>query len=438
MKKLLKVLLAISCICAVIISHTEPAEAAVKGSVSLSVSASTVTVGGNIKVTVSISCEGGCMAEIRLNYNSSYVTLTNYPSGDFNPNNNKLILDSNGSKSASCTFTFKTKAIGSTTFTINVLNFLSTGSDPNVTGYSSSVSRTVTIKQQEVVLSGDNSISKLEIKDYDLEPSFSSDVTEYKIYLPKNTDKLDIKAVASSSKASIGSFNSTLKPGWNEIKIVCTAENKSQRTYVIKAYVEEEPTVFYDLGEEKLGVVVNHDKVVPVEGYEPKTVNTPNGEIEAYSNGVFDLLYLENSNGEKAFYLYDAGNNVVKGAYNPLVINNRLYLEGNREGLEFPELAELFAEENVRIGERTLKGWGYIDTEMKDFKLLYLTDEKGKTGLYRYDVREETLQRYAEPKPKEPEIDLKPYIYMSAAIAGAFTLFIAMIVIAKKDRKARK
>ena len=74
---------------------------------------------------------------------------------------------------------------------------------------------------------------------------------------------------------------------------------------------------------------------------------------------------------------------------------------------------------------------------MRDFKLLYLTDEKGKTGLYRYDLREETLQRYAEPTPPEPEIDLKPYIYLSAAISGAITLLFAMMVIAKKERKTR-
>jgi hypothetical protein len=436
MKKLIKLFMVLSCLFAVIHINTEPVKAAVKGSVSLSVSASTVTIGGNIKVTVKISCEEGCMAALTLRYNTSYVTLTDYPSGDFNPSNNKLIIDASESKSASKTFTFKTKAVGSTTFTVNVLEFYSM-SGASITGYSSSVSKNVTIKNPEVVVSSDNTISKLQIENFEFEPEFSSDVTEYKIYLPKNTEKLDIKAVASSSKAKIGTIDGTVKPGWNDINIVCTAENKSQKTYVIHAYVEEEPTVFYDLGEEKLGVVINHDKVKPLEGYQPETITTEAGELTVYSNGVFDLLYLEDGQGEKNFYLYNAGTDSVISIYNPISINNHMFLEGNKEGKDFSELAETFTEENVTIGDRTFKGWGYNDPAMKDFKLLYLTDERGKTGLYRYDCKEETLQRYAEPTPPEPEIDIKPYIYLSAAISGAITLLFAMMVIARKERKAR-
>ena len=436
MKKLIKLFIVLSCLFAVIHSNTEPVKAAVKGSVSLSVSSSTVTIGGNIKVTVKISCEEGCMAALTLRYNTSYVTLVDYPSGDFNPNNNKLIIDASESKSASKTFTFKTKAVGSTTFTLNVMEFYSM-SGASITGYSSSVSRSVTIKNPEVIVSSDNTISKLQIENFEIEPEFSSDVTEYKIYLPKNTEKLNINAVASSSKARIGTIDGTVKPGWNDINIVCTAENKSTKTYVIHAYVEEEPTVFYDLGEEKLGVVINLDKVEPKEGYQPKAINTEAGEITEYSNGVFELLYLENSKGEKDFYLYNSTTNKVIGIYNPIIINDHTFLEGNKEGKDFSELAENFTEETVKIGDRTLNGWGYIDPEMRDFKLMYLTDEKGRTGLYRYDLRDETLQRYAEPTPPEPEVDLKPYIYLSAAISGAVTLLFAMMVIARKERRKR-
>ena len=437
MKKLLKILLVLCCVSTAVVNRIEPTKAdEVKGSVSLSVSASTVTLGSNIKVTISISCDGGGMAQIKINYNTAYVTLTSYPSGDFNPSSNTLILDSNGNKTASCTFTFKTKAIGSTTFTANVVSFQSYKYS-SVTGYSSSLSRTVTIKQQEILPSADNTISKLEIEGYQLEPAFSSDVTSYKIYLPKDTSKLNITAVASNSKSKIGTIDGNVKPGWNEIQIVCTAENKATRTYTIQAYVEEEPTLFYSVGEQKLGVVKNLDKVVAIEGYEPEDLVVGEDNLTVYSNGVFDLLYVENEEGIKDFYIYDRKTNSLGGIYNPLTLGGHTFLETTFNSEDFNDLNENFHLDDIALEERTLKGWSYNDENLSEFKLLYLINEKGETGLYRYDIKEDTIQRYAEPAEQTQEVDLLPYIFMSTAIAGIFTLFWAIIVIAKKDRKAR-
>ena len=51
--------------------------------------------------------------------------------------------------------------------------------------------------------------------------------------------------------------------------------------------------------------------------------------------------------------------------------------------------------------------------------------------LYTIDLTEQTLQRYVVPEVEEV-IDYKPYIFFSAAVAGAVTLLLAFIAIGRK------
>ena len=92
----------------------------VSGSASVYASASSVQVGNNVTVTVSISCSGGSIAKIRLNYNSDYLQFQS-SNGDFN--GGTFLIDTNTGSSGSQNFTFKTIASGSTNVSISIIEW---------------------------------------------------------------------------------------------------------------------------------------------------------------------------------------------------------------------------------------------------------------------------------------------------------------------------
>lgn len=84
-------------------------------------------------------------------------------------------------------------------------------------------------------------LSKLEIEDYDISPSFNPEILEYKVILSENIEKLKIDATTENENAKIDiSGNDDLKSENNEIKIKVTAEDKTTtQTYIIKIEKKE-------------------------------------------------------------------------------------------------------------------------------------------------------------------------------------------------------
>lgn len=79
-----------------------------------------------------------------------------------------------------------------------------------------------------------NLLSSLTVSGYSLTPAFSKYTQEYSLVVPENVSAVTIgaKSVLSNAKIS-GTGTAALQIGNNDIKIVCTAQNGSQRTYTI-------------------------------------------------------------------------------------------------------------------------------------------------------------------------------------------------------------
>jgi hypothetical protein len=80
-----------------------------------------------------------------------------------------------------------------------------------------------------------NALADLKIEQTSLSPSFSADKLEYIVYIPYEIDVLIVTATPQDPKAKVAiEGNSTLQVGQdNRIKVNCTAENGSVKTYVI-------------------------------------------------------------------------------------------------------------------------------------------------------------------------------------------------------------
>ena len=448
-RKILKVLLLAFCVMLSCI-RTADVVHATSGSTGLYASSSSVTVGNNVDVTLSVSGDSPVMATIYVYYNSSYLQYVSCSSGDYNSGNGKAMFDTYPNNSGSMTITFKTIGVGTTTVSASVSEFIDYDG-ASVSGYSGSLSTSITINQipsggggsdspggggggsYTPSLSRDATLNRITIEGYDLEPEFSSDVTEYKVYVPRGTESLDISATKSSSKATVSSIDGSVKPGWNEIDVNVTAEDEDYtKTYTLNVYVDEEPTVFYTLNEQQLGVVKNLDKVEIYPEHEASDITADGNALTIFSWKAYDIIYLEDANMERDFYVYDKNTNTVLGRYVPIEINERKFVVSDIKYEEFPDLEEFFEPDKVRIGEElVLDGWKYKDPLLSEFKLIYLGDENGEKKLYRYDAGEGTLQRYVVPTVEEV-IDYKPYIYLSAAVSGLATLLFALIALGRK------
>ena len=85
--------------------------------------------------------------------------------------------------------------------------------------------------------SDNNNLSGITVEGFLLSPVFSAENQQYLIWLPYETENVTISGTAADSKASVTVEGGTgLKAGQdNEIKVICTAEDGTQKVYTVIA-----------------------------------------------------------------------------------------------------------------------------------------------------------------------------------------------------------
>lgn len=115
-----------------------------------------------------------------------------------------------------------------------------TAENGNQKTYTISVSRA---KDPNYVANDDNKLKSLEVENFFLSPLFTPDNTEYVIWLPFETETVTVTGAANDKKAAVrveGGEN--LLPGQdNEIKVICTAENGTEKVYTVIAKRAADP-----------------------------------------------------------------------------------------------------------------------------------------------------------------------------------------------------
>ena len=92
-------------------------------------------------------------------------------------------------------------------------------------------------KDPNYVPSGDNTLSGITVEGFLLSPAFDSERTEYVVWLPYETDSINVSAAASDGKAEVSvSGGEGLKAGSdNRITVTCKAENGDEKVYTVIA-----------------------------------------------------------------------------------------------------------------------------------------------------------------------------------------------------------
>ncbi len=234
------------------------------GGLSISASASTVSVGDTFTVTVKAAG----------NYFVSNVSL-NVSGGTVVSGLGVSSLDKGESAKAKIKLTGESCAVSVSGVGANY-----------DTETEETASASVTVKKKVVVVdtrSKDNTLSSITVSEGTLSPEFNASTAEYSVTMAGTTEKIVLNATARDAKATVaGTGEKTVVPGHNKFTIVCTAENGKKKEYIVDVYVDETPIVFATYGEQNLGVVRNQTELTIPATFEATTVLLGEQEVQAY------------------------------------------------------------------------------------------------------------------------------------------------------------
>lgn len=350
---------------------------------------STVVVGNTITVTINISSSVPMGAwEYYLNYDSSLFTLK---SGADNVYVRTTTADEN-KKSASYTLTFTAKKAGSGVFSLGSNSVLDWDTNSMSVTKTSSTVKIITQEQLEATYSKNNNLASLEVVGNQLDKNFKASETEYNVTTAPLTEKVTIKATREDSKATInGTGEKSLSEGLNVFKVVVTAQNGNEKTYTINITVPEQEPIEITIDGQKYTVIRKKEFLPSVSNYyNESTATINNEEVPAYYNDQtkYTLVGLKDSAGNINLFIYD--NDTYK-AYNELVFSSvNLYI------MDTDLIVEGYEKTQITINGKSVNAYKSIDYE---FPLLYGKNiETGEMSFYKYDSKDNTIQRYENIK----------------------------------------
>ncbi|MCM1496379.1 MAG: cadherin-like beta sandwich domain-containing protein [Bacteroides sp.] len=394
-------------------------------SVTIAVSQSSLKIGDTLSVTVSIASEGAIGSySLPVSYNSSVLE---YTGGSGNGGGGTVMIAGYGDGSQTrLSATLNFKAIGNGTATIatsggeaygwdeSVLTISHAGTNVTVAAPQASGEGNTGAEHPSLSGSDDNYLKSLEISPGVLNPSFQSGTTSYTVELPKDTKAIVVSAAANDSKATVSvTHHNDLEPGANKTYVVVTAENGTQRTYVLNVNcgeVTEEnkipPVIIQDM-EYTFATAERLEEAAVPEGFEASEGEYEGMSVTTYlsPNRQLHIVYLLNEEGEGQWFIY----NQEKKTFLP-------YIEYRAEANRFIIMAP---PEDVDIPS----GYAPVETELQgqkltayrtegnpEFLLIYAMNLNGEAGFYLYDTVEGTYQRYRkqeaaiqESEQTEPE-----------------------------------
>lgn len=441
MKKILLVIIAI------IISIPFINISAFADSASISVSSSNALLGSQVKVTVKYSSNLSLYtAAGSLSYNSSVLQ---YVSGGSSASGSSVSLykDLNGEHSASFTLVFNAVAEGSSSLSLRI-----DGSDGNTKG---SASSSTVVNVSKPAPSSNANLSSLKVDGVGLSPAFSANTTTYSGSVPNSVESISIRATAATSGSSImGIGDKKLNEGDNSFTITVTAPSGAKKTYTLNVRrrlpgeltTEEKLTV--TIGEEQKKVQTDISSLPVLNGFTQGTENykdIPVGVLHD-SDNKYTLYYLTDTNGENA-KLYTLNSN---GEFEPLpcidFAGKTFIVEDAKEILSIPQG---YKEKTFSINEKDFKAYGFDNSKMNDFYILYCFDGENRE-YYTYDTSTGILQRFpmfsaieeAKPVSKEKPTLINQFKNLPLLFKGimlfspiALILIIVLIILLAVSKK---
>lgn len=352
------------------------------------------------------------------------------------------------------------KNVGSATISIVGIDATGNVSDPDPShwiDYSGKVINSVSVnveEKQNVIppvkptaptvdeRSKNNRLSELTVSEGQLNPAFSTDITEYTVNLGPMTEKITIYAIAQDVKATINGVQEYLLcAGENIFTVYVTAENGDKKEYTIHVMVDETPQQFVKYRNEQLGIVRNLRNIPPLDGFNDTTIQINGKEVKAWVNenlGI-TLIYLQKGE-DKNYYIYDSELGVV-ALYQTLILSG-LHVVVMDIPDELQNRAGMSVQE-VEIDGKKMIGFVFDDPAFSNYYLIYAMDDKGVSHLYQYEKTENTLQLYSDlaaiTQESLEKLVKKVQIFQMISLVLGFVLLscIGLTVYMKKNKDVK-
>ena len=396
---------------------------AANASISVKVNKTTVIVGSTVTATVTVSSATALGSwQFDVGYDTSKLQLT---SSSFGGAHVADVYKSAGQKSASYTFTFKALKSGSATIAVKNSGIYDYDEKLMSVSNGSKTLKLMTQAELEATYSKNNYLKSLSVDGANLTPAFNKDTLEYSVELEPETKSIKVNATKEDSKASVsGTGDITVSEGSNTIKIVVTAENGNERTYIINATVKELAPINVKVGNEYFTVIRKKGIIETPNTYKETIIKINNEDVPAFESEItgFVLVGLKDKEGNVGLYLYDT----KKDSYTKYTeINSSkvvIYPMAFPENINIPEGYNKYS---LKIGEETFDV--YRISKGNQYSLIYgLNIETGKKNLYLYDSKEETLQRYYTDDVEKKDEIIKNY---SMFLIGSGGLILVLCII---------
>ena len=284
-----------------------------------------VIEGNEVTVVLKISSlEGGNLgnANLMLKYDNSYLEFISGNNAEGGAGAIKISAGEDGKQEWVYNLRFKALKAGETNIEV------SSDEIYDVNGKSATISKKgsskVTIAAGASTSTNAN-LSSLSVSEGALEPEFNPDTTEYTMNVGADINSINISAVAAEANSSVEiSGNEKLVEGENKVNInVKAADGSTSKSYtitVMKAVTSESQASTESETEKSLAEITVSSKTIHVIDLD-SDVKIPENMVEnsIEVNGVkvkgwidksdggqnFVLVYGQNSEGEKGFYVYD-------------------------------------------------------------------------------------------------------------------------------------
>lgn len=284
-----------------------------------------VIEGNEVTVVLKISSlDGGNLgnANLMLKYDNSYLEFISGNNAEGGAGAIKISAGEDGKQEWVYNLRFKALKAGETNIEV------SSDEIYDVNGKSATISKKgsskVTIAAGASTSTNAN-LSSLSVSEGALEPEFNSDTTEYTMNVGADINSINISAVAAEANSSVEiSGNENLVEGENKVNInVKAADGSTSKSYtitVMKAVTSESQASTESETEKSLAEITVSSKTIHVIDLD-SDVKIPENMVEnsIEVNGVkvkgwidksdggqnFVLVYGQNSEGEKGFYVYD-------------------------------------------------------------------------------------------------------------------------------------
>ena len=396
-------------------------------SVSIWASASNVTVGNKVTISVNTKDVGGVF-NISSSNNS---VLSGGVTGEW--------LDEN----KTYTYTFTAQSTGTASVTITSVD-ASTTEVGNENAYTTSKSVTLNIvakstsnggsstnkgngtTAEKKEYSSDNSLSSLGVEGYNFTPEFNKDTTEYKMTVDQLVEKINVTAKTNYNKASVsGTGEVNLSSGENTIEVKVTAENGNEKIYKIIVTVEDLHPITVNVGKEDFTIIKkNNDLIEKLEHYEETTIKIDEQDVVAYINHTtkVTLVLLKDKDNKVGYYIYNEKSNTYEKYRYITVQGITLQL------LDTNPKLENYKKYSVKIGEQAIDI--YKIKKKHKVGLIYGTNtQTGNTSYYVYDQNEGTLSKYYEEELEIYRDEIKKLKNYQKVINKKYSLLQQLLII---------